>query len=283
MKKNKLLQNSVTGLLLMMCFLWCGFRESQLSINSRPTMPVVGTLTAYYAAETFAVGDHQYKKNQLICDSNDPLNRIVNYNAKNYKYEGDDTGEYYSWLLPKQKVKKVTYTMNKLPASMIGDKATFKSKDGLTLTIFKQDINGHKYYQWDDDWKPVYNAESTKRNTSSLIVSVEFVPVWEEGTTATFEFQLHEKGGCIDLYHKNRYGEGAAPGDCRYRPGLIGFVEQEWQNAEGWEGPAHSADGKLLVDQYSIAGSIPEYCSIAYIADKDAIYYNGTLYYRQKS
>ena len=281
MKKNKLLQNGIAGMLLMMCFLWCGFRDGQLTTDNQPT-PVVGTLTAYYAAETFTAGEHQYKKNELICDSNNPLSRIVNYNAKNYKFEGDDTGEYYSWLLPKQKAKKVTYTMNKLPASMIGDRATFKSKDGLTLTIFKQDINGHKYFQWDEDWKPVYDAEATKQHASSLVLSVEFVPMWnEEETMVTIEFALHEKGGYIDLYHKNSYGEYAKPGNCRYRPGLIGFVEQEWQNAEGWEGAAHSADGKLLVDQYSIAGNIPEYCSIAYIADKDAIYYEGTLYYKQ--
>ena len=282
MKTNNLLQNSIAGMLLMMCFLWCGFRESQLTTDGQPTTPVVGTLTAYYATEAFAVGDHQYKKNQLICDSNDPLNRIVNYNAKSYKYEGDDGGEYYSWLLPKQKVKKVTYTMNKLPASMIGDRAPFKSKEGLTLTIFKQDINGHKYYQWDEDWKPVYDAEATKQNASSWIVSVEFVPMWnEEETMFTYDFHLHEKNGYIELYYENRYGEDVQPSSCRYRQGVIGFVEQEWQNKEGWDGAAHSADGKLLVDQFSIAGNIPEYCSIAYIADKDAIYYNGTLYYKQ--
>ena len=63
--------------------------------------PEVGTLTVYYAKENFKVDDMEYKKGQLICDSNDPMNKIIDQDDDNYKYEGDGTGEEYSCILPK--------------------------------------------------------------------------------------------------------------------------------------------------------------------------------------
>ena len=178
--------------------------------------------------------------------------------------------------------------MEKCSISLVPSKMKTKTtlKFCYTSRIFKADVNGHKYYSWvdvgDEGFKAVYNDEETKRHEKEcLVLSYEMKYKWMEEKDL-FEMQIDSKDGNVDLYHNNRYYDGEDPNDCRYREGLIGFLEEAWVNKEDWEGKAYSEDGKLLVDQYSVDGSIPEYISIAYIADKDALYINGKLYYRQK-
>ena len=48
-----------------------------------------GQLTAYYAN----VDIEDFVKGQLIVDTNDPINRMVDYNKSLYKYEGDESGD----------------------------------------------------------------------------------------------------------------------------------------------------------------------------------------------
>lgn len=235
-----------------------------------------GTLTAYYATTSF----DRFKKGDLVCDSNDPINRIVDLDTAMYKYEGDDTGVYYSSNYLKSDISKVVYTMSQLPVDMIGDKAMFKSEDGYMAKIFKSDNNGHKYYVWNDDFDPVYSKEETKRHDNCYVLSKEFYAEWLEGV-GCFEAHLEVKDGNIELYRQNPYYDGNSNG-CRYRPGLIGIIEETWWNKEGWEGRKYGDDGKLLVDQYEVGG-VPGSCSIAYLADKDALYIDGTLYYRVAS
>ena len=220
----------------------------------------------------------EYKKGQLICDSNDPINRIVDQDTDNYKYEGDDTGEEYSWLLPKSKVEKKTYTMNQLTASDIGDKAIFVAENGCKARIFWSDINGHRYFNWNGEEERYRDEE---RYSECFVLSVEYISPYNN-EKYLFEEQLGEKRGSIELYCKNRFaGDSTDPTNCRYREGLIGLIEETWANKDGWDykKTAYSEDGKLLVDQWEIS-DIPDYISIAYIADLDALYVNGQLYYR---
>lgn len=251
---------------------------SLCSCQSEKNIPVVGTLTAYYALENFKAGDEEYKKGQLICDSNDPMNIIVSEDEDNYKYKGDNTGEEYSWMLPKSKVEKKTYTMNQLTAFDIGDKAYFVAENGCMARIFWSNINGHRYYNWSGDEE---DYDNEKRYNECFVLSVEYVSSFDN-KKYLFEEQLAEKRGCIDLYRKNPYaGDNIDPSNCRYRHGLIGFVEEAWYNKEGWDytKSAYDKDGKLLVDQLREDG-VPTYISIAYIAEEDALYINGTLYRR---
>ena len=95
-------------------------------------MNAQGKLTAYYANEDF----DDYKQGQLIVDTNDPLNRIVDYNNTKFKYEGDDSGEYYSKLILKSRVTVKEYQMSPLPVELVRDDATFVSQDGHTVRIF---------------------------------------------------------------------------------------------------------------------------------------------------
>ena len=248
------------------------------SCQSEKNVPVVGLLTAYYALEDFNAEDSEYKKGQLICDSNNPLNRIVDKDADNYKYEGDDGGELYSWLLPKSKVEKKTYTMNQLTASDIGDKAYFVAENGCVARIFWSNIDGHRYYNWNGEEEKYRDEERYKE---CFVLSVEYVSPYNNEKTL-FEEQLEEKQGSIVLYSKNRFaGDGIDSTNCRFRKGLIGFVEESWYNKEGWgyDKTAYDGDGNLLVDQWEVDG-IPDYISIAYIAELDALYVDGRLYYR---
>jgi len=248
------------------------------SCQSEKNVPVVGVLTAYYALEDFKAEGSEYKKGQLICDSNDPLNRIVDEDAVNYKYEGDDGGELYSWLLPKSKVEKKTYTMNHLTVSDIGDKAYFVAKNGCVARIFWSNINGHNYFNWNGEEEKYRDEERYKE---CFVLSVEYISPYSN-EKSLFEEQLEEKQGNIELYCKNRFAEdGKDSTDCRYREGLIGFIEESWYNKDGWgyDKTAYDGDGNLLVDQWETVG-IADYISIAYIADLNALYVKGQLYYR---
>ncbi len=238
------------------------------SCNNQLPTSEVGTLTAYYAIEDLDAGGHGFKKGQLICDSNNPRATIVDVDENTYKYESDYTGVIYSVQLPKSKVKKVVYTMNQLPVSLIGKRTTFQSEDGDTITIFKSDINGHDYYTYYDG-KPWKNYEENLRHTMCYVLSKK---VTNRDSVFYEDFPLYVKDGCLDLYKEIPAGEN---GD----DVMAGCISKDWEAEEGWEGPAYDRDGKLLVDQYPY--EVPEpYTSIAYIADQDALYYDGTLYYR---
>lgn len=235
----------------------------------------VGMLTAYYATEDFKTENGpEYKKGQLICDSNDPINRIVEQDGNNYRYEGDETGAEYSWLLPKSKVEKKTYKMNQLPVNSIGDKAYFVSESGCVARIFWSNSNGHHFFNWNGK-EEQYREEI--RYKECYVLSVELINFFNN-KKYIFEEQLEEKRGSLRFYVD--YG-GEDPNNCRYRECPIGLIEEEWCNKEGWDAnkSAYDADGKLLVDQWE-SSDIPDEISIAYIADLDALYINGILYYR---
>ena len=63
------------------------------SCGKKKVAPEVGTLTAYYAKENFSANEREYKKGELICDSNDPLNHVSDEDENNYRYTGDDGGD----------------------------------------------------------------------------------------------------------------------------------------------------------------------------------------------
>lgn len=239
------------------------------SFEKRMVAPEVGTLTAYYAKEDFSSNDHEYKKGMLICDSNDPLNHVSDEDENNYRYSGDDGGEEYSWLLPKSKVEKRVYTMNQLTPSDINGKAYFVAENGCKARIFWSNSNGHRFYNWNGE-EEKYKEE--ERYKECFVLSAELLSSWDN-SKYLFEEQLNEKLGNIELYCENKY---------RQYDHLIGFVEEGWYNKEGYEfgNSAYDKDGKLLVDQWEVDG-IPYYISIAYISEDDALYINGTLYYKR--
>lgn len=238
------------------------------SCEKRKAVPEVGILTAYYAKEDFSVDGREYKKGVLICDSNDPMNHVSDEDENNYRYTGDDGGDEYSWLLPKSKVEKKTYKMNQLMPSDINGKVYFVAENGCVARIFWSNSNGHKFYNWNGE-EEKYKEED--RYKECFVLSAELLSSWDN-SKYLFEEQLDEKIGNIELYCENRY---------RQYDHLIGFVEEGWYNKEGYgfKKSAYDKDGKLLVDQWEVDG-IPEYISIAYIAEEDALYINGTLYYK---
>lgn len=238
------------------------------SCEKRVVAPEVGILTAYYAKENFSVNEREYKKGVLICDSNDPLNHVSDEDENNYRYSGDDGGEEYSWLLPKSKVEKRVYTMNQLAPSDINGKAYFVAENGCVARIFWSNSNGHKFYNWNGKEERYRDEERYKE---CFVLSAEWLSSWDN-SKILFEEQLDEKLGSIELYCENKY---------RQYDHLIGYVEEYWCNKDGYgfEKSAYDKDGKLLVDQW-VADGIPEYISVAYISEEDALYINGTLYYK---
>lgn len=238
-----------------------------------------GTLTAYYANDAF--GD--YQQGQLIVDTNDPLNRIVDFSQTKYKYEGDDTGEYYSHLILKSQVTVKQYQMSPLPVELVRDDATFVSSDGFTVRIFTACINSHIFYSFDDEFVPHYDAEQTEAHQEYYVLSGTFKSPYDpEGFF--FEEPLAVEDGNIKLYiNGSEIGYTSDdPDEVRYRPYKMGFLEERWTAPEdyGYDRSAYDAAGNLLVDLFRVV-DIPTTLSIAYIEAEDALYVNGTLYYRQ--
>ena len=157
--------------------------------------------------------------------------------------------------------------MNQLTPSVIDRQAFFEAENGCVAKIFWSNINGHRFYNWNGK-EEKYNEE--ERYKECFVLSAELLSPWDN-SKYLFEEQLNEKSGYIELYCENKYRQLDHP---------IGFIEESWCNREGYDfkKSAYDKDGKLLVDQWEIDG-IPDYISIAYIADEDALYINGILYY----
>jgi hypothetical protein len=240
-----------------------------------------GTLTAYYYKYT--TSDH--KAGTLIVDTNDPVNRMVNYNKTKYKFEGDDTGEYYSSLILKSQVTVKTYEMSPLPVEKIGKRAIFRSTDGYEVSIFKAHANGHRFLtSTDEGYDVAYNAEQTRAHQEFYAISGTLKLFYsDEGSF--FQQPLEVEDGCIKLYMHGtdmHYGNDAKR-TLRYRPYVVGYLEDEWVAPEsyGYNEPAFDFDGDLLTDlQQNL--DMPTYLSIAWIEAENALYINGTLYYKQE-
>ena len=235
-----------------------------------------GTLTAYYSNVT----NDRYEKGQLIVDTNDPMNRIVNYNKTKYKFEGDNTGEDYSWLIPKSQVTVKEYKMSPLPVEKIGDKAMFRSTDGCEVCIFKAHANGHRFFTLSrTDFEMVYNAEETRAHQEFYAM----VATSDEGLF--FQQPLEVENGCIKLYMNGTdlHYCNDVKGTLRYRPYVVGFIEESWSVSDehGYDEPAYDTDGDLVTDLYETV-DMPTYLSIAWIEAENALYINGTLYYKQE-
>lgn len=253
--------------ILQTAFLFCVSVTSSGQISER-VAPQVGTLTVYYAKEDFEIDDFSYKKGQLYYDSNN-LDVRFKSDDNNYIFECDvdnyDGVGIKSWSIPKYKLEKKTYKMSQLSIKEIGSKAVFVSNKGCTANIFLSKINGHKYRSWDG--KEV-NLKETSRHNECYVLSAEKISEWD-GEKYPHEVQLDINQGFIKLY----VNQGGI---------MIGKLVEFWTNEEGWDykKSAYSMDGKLLADQWENDG-IPEEISIAYIAEENALYIDGDLYYRK--
>lgn len=256
------------------------FFITTLSLLLPMLLSAQGKLTAYYAKVAF--GD--YKKGQLIVDTNDPFNRMVNYNKKKFKYEGDDSGGYYSSLMLKSQVTVKEYQMSPLPVDKIGQQATFRSSDGYEVRIFKAHANGHRFYSFvGEDFTKAYNEEQTRAHQEFYAMCGVLKSFYnDEGWL--FQHPLEVEKGCLKLYENGtEVGYGTdVKGELRYCPYVMGFLEQAWvvPDSYGYDVPAFDDHGNLLTDLQANT-DIPELLSIAWIEDEGALYINGTLYYRQ--
>ncbi len=229
----------------------------------------VGMLTAYYAAETFELNNNVYQKGQLVCDTNDTLNKIEEADEANYKFvlgEGCEIG--CDFQLPKAKVYTKTYEMNELTTENVGSEAVFKSEDGLTARIFLADFNGHECRSYGG--KEVYKTV-TKALWESYVLSFQMkVPGSDD--IYIFEDFVEEVNGHLLLYVDNSSTENI----------IYGYIADMWINPADWEAPsAFDKYGLLLTDLWENA-DMPDSASVAYIAALDALYLNGRLYYRSQ-
>lgn len=240
-----------------------------------------GQLTAYYAK----VDIENYEKGQLIVDTNDPINRMVDFNKSLYRYEGDEGDEQgYYILFDKSQITVKKYQMSPLPVKLVRGGATFQSRDGFEIRIFPANANGHVFYGLDDDFQPYVDAEQTAAHQHYYVLSGRFQCAFDPDGFF-FEEPLEVEDGNIKLYIcGTEIGYTSDdPDNVRNRPYMMGFLEEEWSAPEDYEYgvSAYDGAGNLLVDATRIV-DIPTSLSIAYIEAEDALYVDGTLYYRQK-
>lgn len=236
--------------------------------------PEAGTLTAYYATEDFSdiPSDRHFQKGDLISDDNDPFNKVLDYDADNYKFlpeEAEDGSVYGDFIFPKSKAEKKTYTQNQLTTELVGDRAIFKDDKGNIATIFKSNRNGQTLYtmnseKWEFEPAP---EDVLKKYDNCYVITVHF-------SDGLFEEPLETDGDIIKLYQTE--GDPVNP---TYR----GRIEDGWYNKGDWDykKSAYDENGNLLVPQERTV-DIPMEHSVAYIGSLDALYVDGILYYRVK-
>ena len=253
----------------------CCKSNSQTQTRQAPVKtPEAGTLTAYYATEDFSdvTSAYNFEKGDLICDDNNEYNSIVDYDADNYKFlpeEAEDGTVYGAFVFPKSKAEKVVYNQNQLTTELVGDRIVFKDKDGNLATIFKSSRNGQPLYIMNDEkWEfEPGPQELLKRYDNCYVISVHF-------PDGLFEEPLETRGDIIKLYN---YEEDAA------NPTYSGAIEDGWYVKGEWDckKSAYDENGNLLVPLERTV-DIPVTHSVAYIGSLDALYVDGTLYYRVK-
>ncbi len=231
----------------------------------RPKAAKVGVLTAYYAAETFELNYMNYPKGQLVWETNDTTNKLVETDGDNYKFVlGEGCEEDCDYILPKAKLYTKTYEMNELTTENIGPAAEFRTEDGLTARIFLADFNGHECRSYDGKPLP---KEVTEGLWESYVLSFQSrVP----GTYDIYVFEdfVAVQNGTLSLYTTDPDS------------GVSGFIADLWETPADWQAPsAFDRDGLLQTDLLQNA-DMPWTASVAYIADLDALYLNGGLYYR---
>lgn len=244
------------------------------TVWSCKSAPVVGTLTAYYAIEDFDI----FRKGQLICDSNDPFNTMTELDEEYYQIENIFAGKDSVTKIPKSKIEKKVFTMNELSTSSINKGDVFRTEKGCEARLFLSDINGHKYFF--DELGMSEDAEETAKHAKCYVLSAQLYD-WSLGKYL-FEEQLPENDGYIGFYGElPDLSDLEVPEDYKKKRGTVGYIREVWMNGADWEDnvTAYDSDGKLLSDQRAFT-RLFTYISIAYIAELDALYINGDLYYR---
>ena len=260
--------------LLKMTFGYVVMLTIVAAVWSCKSAPVVGTLTAYYAKEDLEL----YQQGELIFDTNNPYFTLTDFDEENYKLKGILYDEDTFLKIPKSKVEVKTYTMNELAVSEIEDNGYFKSEKGRVAKIFMSDINGHKYFH---DMGIEEIPGETANNSKCYVLSVQLYG--DRVGRFLFEEQLSEKEGFLKLYDDYPdLTDMGAPEDYTKKEGKCGYMQEDWVNAD-WDNDrsAYDKDGKLMVDQW-FAGRIPNYISIAYIDELEALYVNGQLYHKSQ-
>ena len=224
--------------------------------------PAVGKLTLYYVkSSTIKTGYlGTLKPGDFITDSYNSNFSMSDYSKSKYKLEMEYDSDPETVYIPKSNVNAMTYTTNKLAVSHIGQATVFKSKDGFTARIFRSHTNGHRYCDNDGASAP---ASWTTDHENCYVLSVEARP----GDNDLFEEQLQVNAGYLDFYFDS-----------------TGSVSDNWGNPSSWDNnrSAFDSHGNLLCDQWSNEGYKNDGFYLAYIADMDALYFDGKLYYRQK-
>lgn len=232
----------------------------------------VGTLFVYYATSYFETDGTNYSPGDYIADNIDPSNYIGSSSASYYILT-NEFGMKYNINKSKATVKK--YTISQLPISSVRRCATFASNDGYLARIFKSSNNGHHYYDCSDG----SILDQYKRPEGCYIFSAEYYDIYYDANQSEkygkvlFEEEIKTEGDYFKLYTKDVHNART-----------IGGMNLQWQRIESEKWPenqsAYDANGNLLTDLREVP--FDYYKSIAYIADLDALYFNGKLYYRQK-
>lgn len=231
----------------------------------------VGTLFVYYATSYFETDGTNYSPGDYIADNIDPSNYIGSSSASYYILT-NEFGMKYNISKSKATVKK--YTISQLPISSVGRCATFASDDGCLARIFKSSNNGHHYYDCSDG----SILDQYIRPEGCYIFSAEYYDIYydtnqsENYGKVLFEEEIKTDGDHFKLYSKDVDNART-----------IGGINLQWRIAsEKWpeNQSAYDANGNLLTDLFDVPYESNK--SIAYIADLDALYFNGKLYYRQK-
>ena len=249
----------------------CAGKQSEAQNEGQaqqPEMPPVGTITAYCAAVELGDSNEKFKPGDVIADNYDPFAPKVEESGESYVFTWEpeyDDEEVVKRTFPKSSVTVKTIKAAWLAVADVENGALFESKDGQNLRIFRSNSNGHTYPDiYGEDGK--LTAEQQKK---CLVMSVSHYSEYDKTTYYSY-YLLPEQDGFVGLYEKM---------DGRLAPLIAGEFAAPYEWIEKNRGEAYDAQGNLLVDMDIL--EMLFYETIAWVAEENAIYLDGKMYYRK--
>lgn len=202
----------------------------------------------------------EFKKGQIITDSQACFYTISNYNNTHFLFGGQCDSDGESCLIAKANVKIDTYEIGELPVSAIGDGVSFTSKNGTSYRLFIAHANGYKFYSPDlESDSYFYDSKITNARQRFCVLSV--ATKYEHSSQCPEEYIIDIVDDKVQLYED----------------GKSILLDNGWVNyneftEEYYDKSSSDQNGNLATNMYYTLNK-PDYLeSVCYIPSMNALY-----------
>ena len=202
----------------------------------------------------------EFKKGQIITDSQACFYTISNYDNTHFLFGGQCDSDGESCLIAKANVKIDTYEIGELPVSAIGDGVSFTSKNGTSYRLFIAHANGYKFYSPDLE-SDSYFYDSKITNARQRFCVLLVTTKYEYSNQSTEEYIIDIVDDKVQLYED----------------GKSILLENDWVNyneftEEYYDISSFDQNGNLATNMYYTRNKPNFLESVCYIPSMNALY-----------